>query len=181
LVFQQVGGQETIVFRANEQGQITHLFQGNLPIEGFGKLAWYENPQLHYGLLAGCVVLFLSALVVWPIGWLVARRKRVPQPRLAGLARWLAWGISALDVLFLILFAVSITELSQFPTSLTKVALGLALLVAGLTVGVAACTALVWRRGYWSLIGRAHYTLLTLGAVAFVWLLSYWNLLGFRF
>jgi CubicO group peptidase (beta-lactamase class C family) len=179
LVFQHVGGQETVVFRADDQGH-TYLFQGNLPIEGYRKLAWYENPRLHYGVLAGCVVLFLSALVCWPIGWLVARRKRAPQPRLAGLARWLAWGISALYVLFLILFTVSITDLSQFPTSLTKAALGLALLATGLTVGMVACAGLAWRRRYWSVIGRAHYTLVTAGGLAFVWFLSQWNLLGFR-
>jgi hypothetical protein len=79
LVFHQVGGQETVVFRADDQGQITYLFQGNLPIEGYRKLAWHENPRLHYGVLAGCVALFLSALVGWPIGWLIARRKAVPQ------------------------------------------------------------------------------------------------------
>jgi hypothetical protein len=180
LVFQQVGGQETVVFRADQQGQITHLFQGNLPIEGYRKLAWYENPLLHYGLLASCVTLFLSALIVWPIGWLVGRRKAVPQPRLAILTRGLAWGVSALYVLLLILFTVSMIDLSQFPTMLTKAALGLALVAAGLTVGMVVCTALVWRRRYWNAIGRAHYTLLTLGALAFIWFLSQWNLLGYR-
>src|SRR5215212_6858101 len=107
---------------------------GNLPIEGYRKLAWYENPRLHYGVLAGCMALFLSALVGWPIGWLAARRKAAPQPHLAGLARWLAWGISALYVLFLILFVVNLSDLSQFPTVLTKAALGLALLATALTV-----------------------------------------------
>jgi CubicO group peptidase (beta-lactamase class C family) len=180
LVFHQVGGQETVVFRANEQGQISHLFQGNLPIEGYRKLAWYENPRLHLGLLAGCAVLFLSALMAWPISWLVAGRKAAPRPRLAVLARWLAWGISALNVLFLILFAISITDLSQFPTALTKAALGLVLLAAGLTAGMVVCAGLAWRRRYWSVVGRAHYTLLTLGALGFIWFLNYWNLLGFR-
>jgi hypothetical protein len=168
------------VFRADDQAQITHLFQGNLPINGYRKLTWYETPRLHYGLLAGCIVLFLSALVVWPIGWLVARHKAAPGPRLTSLARWLAWAISALNVLFLILFVVSIRDLSQFPTPLTKAALGLALLAAGLTVGAVACTTLVWRRRYWSIVGRIHYTMLTLGALGFIWFLNAWNLLGFR-
>jgi CubicO group peptidase (beta-lactamase class C family) len=180
LVFHQVGGQETAVFRADEHGQITYLFQGNLPIEGYRKLAWYENPRLHYGLLAGCVTLFLSALLIWPIAWLVTRRKGAPRPRGAGLARWLAWSISALNVLFLILLVVSLQDLALFPTALTKVALGLALLAAALSVAAVAGTALAWRRRYWGVVGRAHYTLVTLGALAFIWFLNYWNLLGFR-
>jgi CubicO group peptidase (beta-lactamase class C family) len=64
LVFRQVDSQETMAFRADEQGQITYLFRGNLPIVGYRKLAWYEPIALQYGLLAGCVVLFLSTLVV---------------------------------------------------------------------------------------------------------------------
>ena len=79
-------------------------------------------------------MLFLSALVCWPIGWLVARRKgSAATPRLAGLARWLAWGISALYVLFLILFVVSISDLALFPSLLTKAALAIALVATVLT------------------------------------------------
>jgi hypothetical protein len=180
LAFRQVGGPDTIAFRADAQGQITYLFQNNVPINGFRKLAWYELIPLHYALLAGCVVLFLSALLVWPIAALIARRKAAPQPRGAGLARWLLWGISALDLLFLVLFVVSLQDLTLFPTSLTKIALGLALLAAGLTLAALACTALAWRRGYWGIVGRTYYTLVTLGGLAFIWFLSQWNLLGFR-
>jgi hypothetical protein len=91
------------------------------------------------------------------------------------------WNISALNVLFLIMFVVSLQDLALFPTSFTRVALGLALLAAALSVAAVAGTALAWRRRYWGIVGRAHYTLVTLGAVAFVWFLDYWNLLGFRF
>jgi hypothetical protein len=80
LVFRQVNSQETVAFRADHQGQMTHLFQGNLPIVGYRKLAWYEPIALQYGLLAGCVVLFMSTLVVWPIGWLAVRRKGAHEP-----------------------------------------------------------------------------------------------------
>jgi CubicO group peptidase (beta-lactamase class C family) len=180
LAFQQVGGQETLAFRADDQGQITYLFQGNLPINGFRKLAWYQTLPLHYGLLASCVTLFLSALLAFPIAWLVTRRKGAPRPRGAGLARWLAWSISALYMLFLILFVVSIQDLAVFPTALTKLALGLALVAAALTVAAVVGTALALRRRYWGVVGRAYYTLVTLGGLAFIWFLNYWNLLGFR-
>jgi CubicO group peptidase (beta-lactamase class C family) len=180
LVFRQVGGQESLAFRADGQGRITYLFRGNLPIVAYRKLAWYEALPVQYGLLAGCVAVFLSTLVVWPIGWLIARRKATPRPRLAGLARWLAWGISALYVLFLVIFVVSISDLLQFPAPLTKAALVVAMAATALTVGMAACAGFAWQRRYWTIVGRAHYTLVTLGALAFIWFLNYWNLLGFR-
>jgi CubicO group peptidase (beta-lactamase class C family) len=59
LIFRQVGGEDIVVFRADDEGRITHMFQNNLPIAGFRKLAWYESLPLHYAILAGCVVLFL--------------------------------------------------------------------------------------------------------------------------
>jgi hypothetical protein len=62
-----VDGQETVAFRADDQGRTTYLFQNNLPIMGYHKLAWYETLPLHYSLLVECVVLFLSTLVVWPL------------------------------------------------------------------------------------------------------------------
>ena len=179
LLFRQVDSQETLAFRADEPGQITYLFRGNLPIVGYRKLAWYEPIRLQYGLLAGSGVLFLSTLVVWPIGWLVVRRKGAPCPRLAVLARWLAWAISALYLLFLVLFVVGIRDLSITP--LAKAALAVALVATALTAGMVACAGIAWQRRYWSLTGRAHYTLVTLGALAFIWFLNHWNLLGFRY
>jgi len=178
LVFRQVDSQEIVAFRADDQGQITYLFRGNLPINGYRKLAWYEPIPLHYGLLAGCVVLFLSTLVVWPIGWLVVGRKGAPRPRLAVLARSLAWGISALYLIFLVLFVVGIRDLSITP--LAKAALAVALVATALTAGMVVCAGLAWKQRYWSVVARAHYTLVTLGALAFIWFLNYWNLLGFR-
>ena len=124
-------------------------------------------------------VLFLSTLVVWPIGWLVIRRKGVrSQPRLAAVARCLAWAISALYLLFLVLFVVGISDLSITP--LAKAALAVALVATALTAGMVACAGLAWKWHYWSVVGRAHYTLVTLGALTFIWFLNYWNLLGFR-
>lgn len=180
LVFQQVDAQELIAFRADEQGRVVYLFQGNLPINAYRKLAWYEQLHVHYGLLAGCISLFLSGLVSWPIAWLVARRKGEPRPRLAVLARWLAWSVSALYVLSIILFVISLRNLALFPTPLTRTALSIALVATILTVGMVACAGLAWQRRYWSMPGRAHYTLLTLGALGFTWFLSVWNLLGFQ-
>jgi hypothetical protein len=86
--------------------------------------------------------LFLSMLVVWPIGWLVVRRKGAPRLRLAVLARALAWGISVLHLLFLVLFAVGISNLSITP--LAKAALAVALVATALTAGMVACAGLAW-------------------------------------
>ena len=50
--------------------------------------------------------------------------------------------------------------------------------VAALAVGVVVFAALSWKRRYWGLLGRAHYSLVALAALIFVALLGYYNLLG---
>jgi len=50
-----------------------------------------------------------------------------------------------------------------------------------LTIGLAVFTVLAWKDRYWGILGRLHYTLVTLAAVVFIPFLHYWNLLGVRF
>ncbi len=47
-----------------------------------------------------------------------------------------------------------------------------------LTIGLPALTVFTWLEGYWSPIGRLHYSLTTVAALAFIPFLRYWNLLG---
>ena len=62
-----------------------------------------------------------------------------------------------------------------------RIVLGVGVLAAVLTVGALLYSVLAWKRGYWGIAARVHYTLVTVAAVAFVWFLNYWNLLGWRF
>jgi hypothetical protein len=59
--------------------------------------------------------------------------------------------------------------------------LAVALTAAILALGSAAFSVLAWKNGYWSPLGRVHYTLVVLALLAFVWWLNNWNLLGFKF
>jgi hypothetical protein len=50
-----------------------------------------------------------------------------------------------------------------------------------MAAGLPIFAVLAWKDGYWSRLGRMHYTLLTAVVLAFTWWLSYWNLLGFQY
>lgn len=180
LEFREVDGQDRVVFHKDSQGRITALFLDSLPIMGFTKLAWYETNLFSYALLAASLALFVSALVIWPIGWLVNRRKHAPTVRLAGWAHRLAWGISGLFVLFLILFAIGLADVDNGIAPLAQAALVIALVATALSVGLIVFTGLAWKNRYGGLFGRLHYSLVTVAAVGFVWFLNQWNLLGFR-
>ncbi len=187
LAFREVDGQESLVFHTDCPGGATRLFVGNFPVWAFEKLAWYESVPFQVGWLAGCLLLFLSALLVWPLQGLVSRwhgAAKYPRPVRPHLARWLALALSGLNVLFLIGFAVWYFGFYDLPYDVPPPVVAwlvIPLLTTSLAAGLIVCTLLAWRESYWSLAGRLHYTLVTLGALAFVWWLNYWNLLGFRF
>ena len=64
---------------------------------------------------------------------------------------------------------------------LLRTAMTLPVPIAVLTLGALVFAGLAWKRRYWGLAGRIHYTLVTLAALAFVWSLYYWNLLELSF
>lgn len=186
LVFREVDGQDSLVFRADDRGDVTHLFADNLPVWAFSKLTWDKAIPFQAGWLAGSLLTFLSALLVWPLLWLVNRRRgpaKYPVSARSRLARWLVVALSGLSVLFLVGLAVWYFGFYDLPYDIPPALvawLAIPLLITGLTAVSVVCTGLAWRERSRSLTGRRHYTLATLGALAFVGWLAYWNLLGFR-
>jgi CubicO group peptidase (beta-lactamase class C family) len=190
LLFREVEGQQTLVFREDGQGRITHMFEGDFPYYAHVKLAWYEAPRFHNLMLRVCMVFFLSALVAWPVS---ALRNRLKGEKKAGVprscqARWVAGGMSALYVLFLVgiwvigwmIGLAGPSKIYGVPPLLPYL-LVLPLVAAVLTIAAIGFTVLAWKNRYWGVAGRVYYTLVTVAALAFIWWLNYWNLLGFRF
>ncbi len=133
-VFHQVAGPETVVFRPDPTGML--MLRSSLPFEAFNKVAWYDAPTFHLVLVVACVLLFLSALGLGPLGFVRrAMRRGAPSPQsgrkadregsqtpspdeqgkpplsrwgmLPHLASWLVGVLCALNVLFLIGLALT--------------------------------------------------------------------------
>ena len=184
-VFREVGGQETIIFREDESGQVRYAFYSAFPEMAFVKLKGAQVPSFHYLIAGVSVILFLTAALGWPVGALgrvVCRRPRYGNPAPKA-ARWLAGGMSAFFLLFLVGLAVAAGDLEQFfygVPSVFKVSLAFPVAAAILAVGVLVFTLIAWRKKYWTGCSRIHYTLVFLAALAFLWLLNFWNLLGWK-
>jgi len=185
LVFREVGGQDTVVFRENNKGRITHAFFGQIPILAGVKLAWYKTPGFHYSLLAICMILFLSTLG-WPVSALsklfCGRKKEIPGA--PWLVRMIAGGMSALYIIFLIGMFSTVSDYMELifgVPPLLKILLILPILSALLTIGALFFVYVGWKNKYWTVCGRVHYTLVVLASLFFLWFLAYWNLLGFHF
>jgi CubicO group peptidase (beta-lactamase class C family) len=195
LLFRAEDRNEYIAFRQDGEGRALYLSGDADPTVAYEKVSAYEAPGLHLGLLGGSLGILLLSAVAWPTGAVIARRyrRRYGKPggepggdtRMAHRIRILAWAVCALDVLFVIgvaLVSSNLEEALAYGASPFLIAvLTLPLLSAALTAGVLACALLAWKRQYWGVFGRLHYSLVALSALTFVFLLAYYNLLGFWF
>jgi len=125
-------------------------------------------------------------VLAWPVASLVRRLRKQPanDPRLARMARWLAVAAAGLNLVFIVAFAATLAQglsgASPYPPSWFVALLVLPILTSVMSIALLVCTILAWKRRYWSVVGRVHYSVVTLAALAFVWLADYWNLVGFR-
>ena len=101
------------------------------------------------------------------------------------MARAIAGVVATLYLAFLILLAgmaLPTRPQNDFGVHPYYVAmLSIPLLAIPLTGAMIFFTVMAWRRHYWALRGRVHYTLCTVAAVAYIPFLNYWNLLGYQF
>jgi CubicO group peptidase (beta-lactamase class C family) len=185
--FRQVDGPSAAVFRADDQGRVTHMFMDVAPQFAFEKMKWYELPGFNMGLVVVCSLLFLSVIPVAVIRFIRNRRpggEPEPAPRSGRAADWIILGVCVLNLLF-VAGAVLWGEANLTPlfgiSPTFRMVLGLGVLSAALTAVALVYTALAWKDRRGRIAGRVYYTLVTAAAVAFVWFLNFWNLLGWRF
>ena len=188
LYFRQVDGPFGVVFREDDRGRITHMFLDVSPQEDYEKLNWYETTGFNLALFLGCVLVFLSIMPVAVVRAIRNRRPsgdRKPASRGSSIANWTIVGISVLNLLFVagvVQMWMFNLGFPRFGLSLfDRFALGLGVLSAVLTVGALVYAVLAWKKGYWGVVFRLYYTLVTVAAVAYIWFLNYWNLLGWRY
>jgi hypothetical protein len=157
------------------------LFLGPFPL-AYSRVPAYQTLGFQLPVGAACLVLFVSTLVVFPLALLLrGRRGDGKLPRGAGVARWLAVLVGALDlglVVWFVLLLLGFAETYVWPAEAVSAITWLWLLGVPLALGVVALAILAWRNRYWGVAGRLHYTLVALATVVFVVLLSNWNLIG---
>jgi CubicO group peptidase (beta-lactamase class C family) len=186
LVYRDVDGPDRFVFQADKNGNPTYLFPADAAAVAAVKLPWYDTTIAHGALVGVSVVIFLSALFFWPAIAFSVRGLKAPAITRNGLSAFLsclAWLLSAACIGFagcFLLYFLSEPDDIVFGftprmKALLAVPQGCAVL-AGLTV--MGCL-LAWRKRYWRVSGRLHYTLVALAGIGFIWFLYYWNLLAF--
>jgi len=194
LVFKQVAGGvqelsglefdlgDTLVFREDESSKVDFAF---VPLQSAAleKVAGYEAGDVQVGSLGSFLLIFLSPIVIWPLGALIRRiRKRASTATPGSLrARWVAGIASGLNFIFLLIMILTLGDLRLGVPPIVQIALIIPIVTALLTLIMLPMTILAWKDSYWSVWGRIYYSFLTLTAVLFLVWANYWNLLGWRF
>ncbi len=184
LYFEELNGTNRLVFREDADGT-QYLFVGSDPEGGsLVKAKWYQIMTFHLALLAVCLIIFISALIIWPVSWLLSRRKKKVSDRTQAIARWASAIACILNIGFVVGFMLLLTmtynDLAYGVTIALLIVLTMPIIAALFTIGALGFTALAWRRYYWSLPGRIYYTIVTIALLSFLWFLNYWNLLGYH-
>jgi CubicO group peptidase (beta-lactamase class C family) len=185
LVFQQLDGTRRLVFRADEKGNITHLFPAYAAAVAFERHEWYQRRDFQMALLAATALLFASAIVIWPIIAFSMRGLTAPtirRTRVSGLATFIGFLLSATCLAVLVGALIGLQEPDEvaFGTPPTlKWVLAIPQVCVALTALALVFCLVAWKQRYWRFSGRLHYTLVTLAGVGFCWFTYYWNLLHF--
>jgi CubicO group peptidase (beta-lactamase class C family) len=186
LVFQKVDGQDKIIFKEDERGDITYAFMGEDPSTFLIKLKWYQTPLFHRSLIEVCLFLFLTAVLGWP---LAALSRKVCKRKIEGIrpprdARRLAGGMSGLLILTALGIASALSRYENLFLGvplILKICQILPILAAVLGAGTLIFVFKAWKEDYWTPCQRLHYTLVALASLAFFWFLNFWNLIGWRY
>jgi len=129
------------------------------------------------------VLLMLSTVVIWPLSWVVYRNRQhqVTTFSDSNKARWLAAFTSLLGLGFLIGLIGVVLKTAQenpfllgfgIPVSAAPIFL-LPWLMLLTTIGIALFTVAAWKRHWWSVASRVHYSLVALACFSFVmWVVS---------
>jgi CubicO group peptidase (beta-lactamase class C family) len=181
-VLKLVGGDDTMVFLDEANGQYQTTYIASVPMVAALRAPWYATTVFGVSLLAVCLVLFLTGILAAPVG-LFGLRVKPPddEPRkwLRRTARWVGFAFCLLTIVYLVGFGASVASLMLNPGSDFGMLIGLTWLAR---LGVLVALAMIplcwfaWRGKYWSLAGRIHYTLLTVAAWAYIGFELVWRL-----
>ena len=173
MVFQNTRTGGLAAFKADEQGEVRYLRIADEP-NSFIRQPWYGGQVFQFGIIAFSGLTFLLTVVAAPIAYFISRRKREAgerSPRLRRLARGLAL---ALCVAFIAFVAVFTQYMNNVDQPILRI---LVWVVAALALGVTFQAVIAWWKGWWSLAGRLHYTVIALAGLSVTWFLAYWSLL----
>ncbi len=187
LTFREVDGTETLVFVEDDDGDVTHLYFGSLPILAFERIGWWVAPAFQGSLAGGALLLFLAVVLLMPLAALLRKKHGIKpdsKTRIPIAARGMAWLVSLGFLVFAVGLGLTLVDPNGYAVALPAsmpVLLWFPIVAGALSVGLVLYAAVIWIMGWGRFSHRLGLTLLSLVCLAFLGQLYYWNLLGFHY
>ncbi len=182
------GSFDTIVFGTDPLGRTLLMMDG--PVS-YSRAPWYEQSGPSIIGLAVSMLFIVGSLLYWVFKAGILKLRRRPIKRVTSshgeiLARWTAvvFGILTLAVVLEFLIVSEPDPVYILPppayemTPMWSAVLSLVVpwVMAITSLALTAFTVLVWKRRYWKLPSRIHYTLFSGAAILLIVLFRHWNL-----
>ena len=173
-IFQQKDGRMRTVFLRDDQGKVQSLYVHDFPAFLFSRPPWIETPSVSITVLILGLLFFLTGSIAPPTGLLtliprLRPKNRGPSVRLA------QWSGRAYLLLF-ILEAVLIASLGNFIFVPIGPAHAIPLYLATAAVVLVLLSAVQsWRKKFFRLPGRLHYSAFALSQALLIAFLGYWG------
>ena len=184
---QDYGGDfRTVVFSADPIGKTMLMTDGPM---SYSRAAWYETFGITFGTLILSVLFIIGSLLYWGVKAVAVKvRRKIAYTN--GKMKDAVWAkrVAVIQGLFTFIFLIEfimesdINPVYGLPESaytqastLSKVLefVPYAMVLLGLVVAV--FTVLAWRKFYWQLAGRIHYTLFALASICLTWIFYFWK------
>lgn len=189
LTFRAVDGRDTLTFRTDDAGNVTHLVTAGGTVAE--RLSPLNTSAVFFRIIGLSIILSLTTLLS---AWFRRFSKSESGTGLLWLDRYLA--ISPLcaaifTCLFVVVFSQAFAQAGDvqfqldWPNGLIVGSQWMALLFAASVIALVAGLPSVWRLAgpvnSWMRTRQLHYTALTLSLCALLLLMLQWNLIGFRY
>ena len=178
-LFQQVDGPRTLIYRTDEQGQVTQIFWGQF---AYFKVPWYRTAGNQLLIAAVSLLIMLTAALAWAVDWFLRRRRGGVAPsHWLQVARWSAVGLGLLNIGLLGWFFSALLGFAEsfvFPAETVTLLTWLWWINIPAVVALFVFTIFAWRNHFWRPAWRVHYAVVTAASIVFVLFLINWNLLA---
>jgi hypothetical protein len=186
LTFQERYGTGRLVFRENDDGDITHFMVSSSPYAAFERVPFTESPGLNLPLLVLAGVCMALTLIFPFVGWAIRRWHGVSTDDMVRVAKgarraaWLAALLFGVAVVLILALVATPNIAVAMPPGLGIIFL-LPILAIVPTAAMVLFTFRMWTRGEGRPTVRVLYTIATVSFCLFLWQLHTWNLLGWHY
>jgi CubicO group peptidase (beta-lactamase class C family) len=186
LVFREQYGSRTMVFREDEQGDITHFFISSSPASAWERIPAAETPSFQLLILLLAVSSIFLTLLAPLFGWVVRRWYKVPARDLRRIPARARLSIRLAGTLFAgFLLLLLVTGFTGAPHIEQPAMFGFTFLLPILAIVPTVASAWFaigfWVKGKGRPAVRVFYSLAVVAFCLFIWQLNVWNLLGWNY